>query len=173
MLKVRKRSEPFFDRKVLFSICSTGHLKRSSDKLAEGFWPKVEKGGFLSFPIKFFEPIFSPDTRKALTNKMPKMSTQHTMKLFVRSTWTIKFFFPKIALRLSFRARRVQFWLLHSVFFGKQLKKIPQNPQLFFKPQTRPKISSKIDSGHVQLSSDKPVVSLWPKERRFIVQKVN
>ena len=37
MLNVRKRSEPFFDRNVFFSICSTGHLKRSFDKLAAGF----------------------------------------------------------------------------------------------------------------------------------------
>ena len=95
MLIVRKPFEPFFHRKVFFSICSTGHLKRSSDKLAEGFWPKVQKGSEV-FIGKKIPPIFSPDTRKALTNKMPKMSTQHTIKLFVRSTWTNKIFFQKL-----------------------------------------------------------------------------
>ena len=99
------------------------------------------------------------------------MSTQHPIKLFVRSTWTIEIFFPKIALRFSFRARREQFWLLHWVFFSKQLKKFPQIPEIFFKPQTRRKYSSKMYSGLVQRNSDKPVVSLWPNERIFFVQK--
>ena len=171
MLRVQKCSEPFFDRKVFFSFCSTGHLKRFSDNIAEDFWPKVQKGLKKFIRKNEIPPVSSPDTRKAVTNKMPNFSTQHPTKWFARSTWTIKTFFPKIALRFSFRARREQFWLLHWVFFRKQLKTFPQNPESFFKPQTRPKFSTKIDSGHVQLKSDKPVVNLWPEERTFFVQK--
>ena len=102
---------------------------------------------------------------------MPKCSTQHPTKWLARSTWTIKVFFPEIALRFSFRARREQFWLLHWVFFGKQRKISPQIPEISFEPQTCLKISLKHDSGHVQRSSDKPVVNLWPKERTLFVQK--
>ena len=102
MLKVRKRSEPFFDRKVLFLFCSTGHLKRSSDKLAEDFWPKVQKG-LKSFIRKNEIPsIFSPDTRKAVTNKMPKFSTQHPTKWFARSTRTINFPFQTLPSNFPF-----------------------------------------------------------------------
>ena len=173
MLKVQKRSAPFFHQKLFFSFCSTRHLKRSSDKFAEDFWPKVQKSQKKFIRKNEDPPIFSPDTRKAVTNRMPKFSTQHPTKWLARSTWTIKVFFTKVALRFSFRARREQFWLLRWVFLGKQLKTFPQNPESFCKPQTRPKNSSKNDSGHVQLSSDKPVVSLWPKEWLFFVRKRN
>ena len=166
MLNVQKRSERFFGRKVFFSFCSTGHLKRSSDKFAEYFWPKVQKG-LKVYPKKRNSFFFSPDTRKAVTNKMPKISTQHPTEWFVPINWTIKISFPKIAISFSFRARREQFWHLYWVFFGKQRKIFPQNPENSFEPQTRRKISSKIDSGHVQRSPDKPVVNLWPKERIF------
>ena len=102
---------------------------------------------------------------------MPKISTQHPTEWFVRSTWTINIFFPRIAISFSFRARREQFWHFHWVFFGKQRKIFPQIPEIFLKLQTHPEISSKTDSGHVQLSSDKLVVNLWPKERTVFVQK--
>ena len=171
MLKVQKRSEPFFHRKLFFSFCSTRHLKRSSDKFAEDFWPKVQKSQKKFIRKNEDPPIFSPDTRKAVTNRMPKFSTQHPTKWLARSTWTIKVFFTKVALRFSFRARREQFWLLHWVFFGKQRKISPQIPEISCETQTRRKISLKYDSGHVQRSSDKPVVNLWPKERTLSVQK--
>ena len=80
MLMFQKPSEPFFDRKVFFSFCSTGHLKKFSDKFAEDFWPKVQKGLKKFIRKNEIPPLSSPDTRKAVTNKMPNFSTQHPTK---------------------------------------------------------------------------------------------
>ena len=96
MLMFQKRSEPCFDRKVFFSFCSTGHLKKFSDKFAEDFWPKVQKGLKKFIRKNEIPPLSSPDTRKAVTNKMPNFSTQHPTKWFARSTWTIKIFFQRL-----------------------------------------------------------------------------
>ena len=74
MLNVQKRSEPFFDRKVFFSFCSSGHLKRSSDKLAEDFWPKVQKGlkRFIRKKTKFL-PFFPRTQRKQFPTNCQKI----------------------------------------------------------------------------------------------------
>ena len=85
MLKLQKRSEPFFDRKLFFSFCSTGHLKRSSDKFAEYFWPKVQKG-LKVYPKKrnssyFFsghkESSYQQDAKMFHTTSDKMISSEH------------------------------------------------------------------------------------------------
>ena len=133
MLKLQKRSEPFFDRKLFFSFCSTGHLKRSSDKLAEDFWPKVRKGlkRFIRKKTKFL-PLFLRTQGKQLPTRCQKFPHNIRQNDSLGALEQLKFFSkdcPQIFLSSPQRA----VWTSTLSFLWQTAENFPSNSGNFFR----------------------------------------
>ena len=96
MLKVQKRSELFFDRKVVFSFCSTGHLKKVLTNLL-----KISHLRFRKAQKKFIRkneiPSIFPRTQgKQFPTGCQKFSHNIRQKVSFGAPEQLKFLFQKL-----------------------------------------------------------------------------